>query len=92
MSYPVPEAGGICGGICPKFARVKDDQLRDRLLVGILNNNLSEKLQLVKAVDMARNSELVKNQIKDLQSKNLDAVKDNMDLVVSNTVIENCHR
>lgn len=61
--------------------RDKDDQIRDRLVVGILDNDLSEKLQLeseltlVKAVDMARNSELVKNQIKDLQSKNLDAVK-----------------
>lgn len=61
--------------------RDKDDQIRDRLVVGILDNDLSEKLQLeseltlVKAVDMARNSKLVKNQIKDLQSKNLDAVK-----------------
>lgn len=41
----------------------------------------SEKLQLTKdltlkkASEMARNSELVKSQIRDLQSKNLDAVR-----------------
>ena len=58
----------------------KNEQIRDRLVIGILDRELSEKLQLeseltlTKAVDMARNSELVKHQIRDLQSKNLDAV------------------
>lgn len=50
--------------------RDKDDQIRHRLLVGILDNDLSEKLQrkselTLEAVDMARNSGLLKKQIKD---------------------------
>ena len=59
----------------------KSEQIRDRLVIGINDKELSERLQLLpdltleKAVEMARNSELVKSQIKDLQSKNLDSVQ-----------------
>ncbi|KAK3106947.1 hypothetical protein FSP39_003645 [Pinctada imbricata] len=59
----------------------KSEVIRDRLVIGIRDKEVSEKLQLQadltldKACEMARNSELVKSQIKDLQSHNLDAVK-----------------
>ncbi|KAK3085333.1 hypothetical protein FSP39_001659 [Pinctada imbricata] len=58
----------------------KSEQIRDRLVIGIRDKELSEKMQLradltlEKACEMARNSELVKSQIKDLQSNNLDAI------------------
>ena len=58
----------------------KSEQIRDRVVIGIRDKELSEKLQLLpdltldKACEIARNSELVKSQVKDLQSKNLDAV------------------
>ncbi|KAK3101745.1 hypothetical protein FSP39_006077 [Pinctada imbricata] len=59
----------------------KSEVIRDRLVIRIRDKEVSEKLQLQadltldKACEMARNSELVKSQIKDLQSHNLDAVK-----------------
>lgn len=59
----------------------RSEAIRDRLVIGINDKGLSEKLQLTKdltlekASEMARNSELVKSQIRDLQSKNLDAVR-----------------
>ena len=59
----------------------KSEQIRDRLVIGIRDKDVSEKLQLradltlEKAIEIARNSELVKSQIKDLESKSLDAVK-----------------
>ena len=58
----------------------KSEEIRDMLVIGIRDKELSERLQLTekldlnKACEMVRNSELVKSQIKDLQSKNLDAV------------------
>ena len=58
----------------------KSEQIRDRLVIGILDKELSERLQLQpdftldKAVTMARNSELVKSQIRDQQATTLDAV------------------
>jgi transposase InsO family protein len=58
----------------------KSEQIRDRLVIGIVDKELSEKLQLQpdltldKAVGMARNSELVKSQMRDQQAKSIDAV------------------
>jgi hypothetical protein len=52
---------------------MKSEQIRDRIVVGILDKNLSEKLQieqdltLEKCVTMARNIEIVKNQIRSQQ-------------------------
>ena len=51
------------------FGALKDEQIRDRLVVGLLNKALSEELQLrsdltlAKAVEISRNSELVKSQL-----------------------------
>ena len=62
----------------------KNDQIRDQLVIGILDKELSEKLQLQseltldKAIQTVRQSEIVKSQIKDQSthsSKHLDAVK-----------------
>ena len=53
----------------------KAEQIRDRVVIGIRDKELSEKLQLLpdltldKACEMTRNSELVKTQVKNLQSK-----------------------
>jgi hypothetical protein len=55
----------------------KSEEIRDRLVIGINDKGLSEKIQVTKdlrlnkASEMARNSELVKSLIKDLQSKKL---------------------
>ena len=60
----------------------KKEQIRDRLVIGILDRELSEKLQLTpeltleKAVDMARQFELVKSQLKDqAAAQNIEAVR-----------------
>ena len=51
------------------FGALKDEQIRDRLVVGLLNRALSEELQLrydltlAKAVEISRNSEQVKSQL-----------------------------
>ncbi|XP_053388814.1 uncharacterized protein K02A2.6-like [Mercenaria mercenaria] len=48
----------------------KNEQIRDKIVIGILDTNLSEKMQLEseltleKAVQMARQSEIVKGQVK----------------------------
>ena len=59
----------------------KNEEIRDRLVIGISDKELSEKLQrksdltLEKAVEMARQNELVKSQIKDQVSQSsIDAV------------------
>ena len=58
----------------------KSEQIRDRLVIGIRDKGVSEKLQLradltlETAIQVARNSELVKSQVNDLQAQNLDAV------------------
>ena len=58
----------------------KSEQIRDRLVIGIRDKRVSEKLQLradltlETAIQVARNSELVKSQVNDLQAHNLDAV------------------
>jgi preprotein translocase subunit SecF len=62
-----------------------NEQIRDRLLIGILDRGMSEKLQLradltlEKAVEMARQSEMVKSQIKDqsLSNSHVEAVHRN---------------
>ncbi|XP_052817965.1 uncharacterized protein K02A2.6-like [Mya arenaria] len=60
----------------------KNEEIRDRLVIGILDKKLSERLQLKsdltldKAIELARQNELVKSQIKDqMSSKLVDAVK-----------------
>lgn len=61
----------------------KKEQIRDRLVIGISDKELSEKLQLrsdltlEKAVEIARQSEMVKSQIKDqsVSSTNVEAVR-----------------
>ncbi|XP_065943746.1 uncharacterized protein [Magallana gigas] len=61
----------------------KKEQIRDRLVIGILDKELSEKLQLrsdltlEKAVETARQSEMVKSQIKDQSGSatNVEAVR-----------------
>ena len=61
----------------------KKEQIRDRLVIGILDKELSEKLQLrsdltlEKAVETARQSEMVKSQIKDqsVSATNVEAVR-----------------
>lgn len=62
----------------------KNEEIRDRLVIGILDKELSEKLQLKpdltleSAVEMSRQNELVKLQIKDqTASKLVEAVKFN---------------
>ena len=57
----------------------KSEQIRDRLVIGIRDKGVSEKLQfradltLETAIQVARNSELVKGQVNYLQAHNLDA-------------------
>lgn len=61
----------------------KKEQIRDRLVIGISDKELSEKLQLrsdltlEKAVEIARQSEMVKSQIKDqsVSATNVEAVR-----------------
>ena len=59
----------------------KQDRIRDRLAVGLSDNTLSERLQLMddltldKAVQIARQSEMVKSQIQDLNPRNVEEVK-----------------
>ena len=69
------------GDKCKFSDAVKEEELRDRLVVGITDKECSEKLQLKsnltlqEAIDLCRTSELVKNQITAQQpSANLDAV------------------
>lgn len=60
----------------------RNEQIRDRVVIGIVDKGLSEKLQLTpdltleKAIERARQSELVKNQMKDQasSSKLVDSV------------------
>ncbi|KAK3091772.1 hypothetical protein FSP39_022529 [Pinctada imbricata] len=60
----------------------KNEQIRDRLVLGVADKEVSEKLQLKSdltlesAIEMARQRELVKTQMKDIDSpKALDAVQ-----------------
>ena len=62
----------------------KKEQIRDRLVIGISDKELSEKLQLSiifniieKAVEISRQSEMVKSQIKhqSVSSTNVEAVR-----------------
>ena len=60
----------------------KDEMIRDRIVIGILDKTVSEKLQLTAdltlkmAVDTARQSELVKLQMKDVNSDlSVDALR-----------------
>lgn len=63
------------------FKTTRDDQIRDKLVIGLLDKELSEKLQLQSdlkldtAITMARNSEMVKSQIKSQSSHELDEVR-----------------
>lgn len=59
-----------------KRESLKDEMIRDRIVVGIKDSNLSEEMQLCadldlkKAKDLARQSEAVRNQQKDLRPAN----------------------
>ncbi|XP_056000230.1 uncharacterized protein K02A2.6-like [Ostrea edulis] len=65
----------------------RDDQIRDRIVLGILDRELSEKLQLTAdlklegAIERARQSEMVKSQIKDqsLSHKHVKGVRKSTD-------------
>ena len=65
----------------------RDDQIRDRIVLGILDRELSEKLQLTPdlklegAIERARQSEMVKSQIKDqsLSHKHVEGVRKSTD-------------
>ena len=56
-----------------RYGNLRDEMLRDRIVVGIKDKSLSEKLQLdweltlERAVTQVRNAELVKIQQKELQ-------------------------
>ncbi|XP_060064740.1 uncharacterized protein K02A2.6-like [Ylistrum balloti] len=62
------------------FGTQKDNNIRDRLVIGITDKSISEKLQLKAdltletALQIARQSEQVKSQIKDQSSVSVDAV------------------
>lgn len=62
------------------FGLAKDEQIRDRLVIGITDKSISEKLQLKgdltldTALQMARQAEQVKSHIKDQATKAVDAV------------------
>ncbi|UYV83251.1 hypothetical protein LAZ67_23000294 [Cordylochernes scorpioides] len=66
------------------YGILKEEMIRDRLVVGVKNFNLSEKLQLEseltleKAIQIVRQSESVKNQQKafrqDTENRNVDAI------------------
>ncbi|KAI2648690.1 Transposon Ty3-G Gag-Pol polyprotein [Labeo rohita] len=55
------------------FRATKDEQIRDRIVIGIADSNVSEKLQLEpdltleKAIQIARQSELIKTQSADIR-------------------------
>ena len=57
-----------------RYGNLRDEMMRDRIVVGIKDKSLSEKLQLdseltlERAVNQVRNAELVKLQQKELQS------------------------
>ena len=66
------------------FTTSRDQQIRDRIVIGILDKNVSQKLQLKAdltleaAIQIARQSEMVKSQITDQNSlavKNLEEVQ-----------------
>ena len=65
------------------FGTIRDQQIRDRIVIGISDKNVSQKLQLKSdltleiAIQIARQSELVKSQVTDKSSyvpKDLDEV------------------
>ncbi|UYV80871.1 K02A2.6-like [Cordylochernes scorpioides] len=66
------------------YGILKEEMIRDRLVVGVKNFNLSEKLQLEseltleKAIQIVRQSESVKNQQKEIrqntENRNVDAI------------------
>ncbi|XP_048756258.2 uncharacterized protein LOC125667020 [Ostrea edulis] len=70
----------------------RDDQIRDRIVLGILVRGLSEKLQLTAdlklegAIERARQSEMVKSQIKDqsLSHKHVEGVRKSTDCTSHN--------
>lgn len=63
---------------CNFAAETKIELIRDRIVIGILDTNLSEKMQLEadltleKAVTMARQSELVKGQVRQQHGNGVD--------------------
>ncbi|MCG8045737.1 MAG: reverse transcriptase domain-containing protein, partial [Candidatus Thiodiazotropha endolucinida] len=63
------------------FGNKKNEQIRDRIVIGILDKELSEKLQLKSdldletAVSMSRQAELVKGQVRDQSDKHLEEIK-----------------
>ena len=66
------------------FGSSRDEQIQDRIVIGLLNKNVSQSLQmkagldLQSAVEMARQAELVKNQISErewLETKQVDEVR-----------------
>ncbi|UYV64657.1 K02A2.6-like, partial [Cordylochernes scorpioides] len=66
------------------YGSLKEEMIRDRLVVGVKNFNLSEKLQLEseltleKAIQIVRQSESVKNQQKEIRQ---DTEKRNVDVI-----------
>ena len=61
------------------FGTIRDQQIRDRIVIGISDKTVSQKLQLTleTAIQIARQSELVKSQVTDQSSyvpKDLDEV------------------
>ncbi|KAG1649809.1 hypothetical protein GQR58_028618 [Nymphon striatum] len=65
-----------------EFGDQKEEHIRDRLVIGIVDQHVSEKLQLLpdltlsKAIEIARNSELVKSQNFN-KTENVEQVKKN---------------
>ena len=63
------------------FKTTRGDQIRDKLVIGLLDKELSEELQLQSdlkvetAIPMARQSKMVKTQIKSQSSHELDEVR-----------------
>ncbi len=58
---------------CEKLGATKDEQIRDRIVIGIADSNVSEKLQLVpdltleKAIQISRQSEQIETQSADIR-------------------------
>ncbi|MES9880615.1 MAG: hypothetical protein ABW185_07010 [Sedimenticola sp.] len=63
------------------FKDTKPEQIRDRIVIGLLDKELSEKLQLKPDLDLdtaialSRQTEMVKGQIKDQANQDIDEIK-----------------
>lgn len=63
------------------FGKIKDEYIRDRIMIGLKDKSLSEKLQpqetlmLTRAIEMARSHKLIKNQNVEQSESKLEEVK-----------------